>query len=489
MRIRAPFSAPLVLFAGSVLLAQAAVAQLSLTVLHSFTGGADGQQPQAALVQATNGVLYGTTYMGGTNNAGTVFKVNPDGSSNVPIYQFPKNPFSPGGLSDPSGLIQGADGALYGASGGGGNGWGSLFRINLDGTGYTNIHVFNSSGGGAYQPSAALLQGSDGYLYGTTMYGGAYSLGTIFKVRPNGDGFVQLRSLGGSYDAQQPFAPLIQGQDGFLYGTTQLGGNTAVGGASGFGTIFKISSDGSTEVILHNFQPAVNDGHYPHAALVQSANGTLFGVTYEGGSTTSVDGSGYGTIFKLNPDGSGFTILHNFDPTVAGGDGKYPWPSLVIGNDGALYGTCSGGGSGTAPTGNYGAGTVFKINQDGSGYTVLYNFGSSSADGYSPRSPLVRASDGGLFATTPLGGANNGGVLFRLAPSPPVLALLTPTSGKQMQIGVRGAPRFDYRIEASTDHVHWVVFTNVYNSNGTVVISDPDAFKYSCRFYRAAWVP
>jgi uncharacterized repeat protein (TIGR03803 family) len=487
MRSRAPFERHLLLIGAGIFLAQAATAQLSLTLLHSFAGGVDGQQPQAALVQASNGVLYGTTYMGGTNNAGTVFKVNPDGSGNVPVYHFPRNPLNPGGLSDPSGLIQGADGALYGASGGGGDGWGSVFRINLDGTGYTNIHVF-SSGGGAYQPSAALVQASDGNLYGTTAGGGFYALGTVFKVGTNGDGFVQLRSLGGPFDAQQPFAPLIEGQDGFLYGTTFLGGISAVGGASGFGTVFKISTDGSNEMILHNFLPTENDGRYPRAALVQSADGTLYGVTSEGGSTTSIDGYGYGTVFKINPDGTAYAILHNFDPAV-GGDGKYPWPSLVIGNDGALYGTCSGGGSGTAPTGNYGAGVVFKINPDGSGYTILYNFGSTSADGYSPRSPLVRATDGGLFGTAPLGGAMNGGVLFRLAPAPAVISLIPPMSGNPMRIAVSSAPYFDYRIEASTDHIHWVVFTNLYNSTGTMVVSDPDALKVPQRFYRAAWVP
>jgi uncharacterized repeat protein (TIGR03803 family) len=479
---------PLLLIAVGISLAQAATAQLSLNVLHSFAGGLDGQQPQAALVQATNGILYGTTYMGGTNNAGTVFKVNPDGSGNVPIYHFPRNPFNPGGLSDPSGLIQGTDGALYGTSGGGGNGWGSIFRINLDGTGYTNIHVFSSSSGGGYQPSAALIQASDGNLYGTTMYGGSYALGTVFKLGTNGEGFDYLRSLGGPLDGQQPFAPLIQGQDGFLYGTTPLGGTTAVGGASGFGTIFKINTNGNSEMVLHNFLPTGNDGQYPNAALVQSADGTLYGVTYEGGNTTSVDGYGYGTVFKINPDGQGYVILHNFDPSI-GGDGKYPWPSLVIGNDGALYGTCSGGGSGSAPTGNFGAGVVFKINPDGSGYTILYNFGSTNADGYSPRSPLVRASDGGLFGTTPLGGELNGGVLFRLAPSPALISLIPPKPGKQMQIAVRSAPHFDYRIEASTDHVHWVVFTNLYNATGTMLVSDPDATKLPVRFYRAAWVP
>src|SRR5262249_30986285 len=135
----------------------------------------------------------------------------------------------------------------------------------------------------------------------------------------------------------------------------------------------------------------------------------------EGGSTSSVGGSGFGTVFEINPDGSGYRILHNFDPT-AGGDGEYPWPGLVIGNDGALYGTADSGGT-------YNAGVVFKINPDGSGYTILYTFGSNPGDGAHPRSPLVRATDGGLFGTAPFGGDMNYGTIFRLAPSRAVVSI------------------------------------------------------------------
>jgi uncharacterized repeat protein (TIGR03803 family) len=135
-----------------------------------------------------------------------------------------------------------------------------------------------------------------------------------------------------------------------------------VGGTSGFGTVFKLSTDGSTETILHSFLLDGTDGTYPYAALIQGADGTLYGLTYQGGTSTSVDGYGYGTLFKINADGSGYAILHNFDPEV-GDDGKYPWPSLVIGNDGALYGTCSGGGSHESPSPNFGSGAVFRFSR------------------------------------------------------------------------------------------------------------------------------
>jgi hypothetical protein len=132
---------------------------------------------------------------------------------------------------------------------------------------------------------------------------------------------------------------------------------------------------------------------------------------------------------------------------------------------------------------------VFKLNRDGSDYTILYNFGSTPADGYSPRSPLVRATDGGLFGTAPLGGENNGGILFRLAPAPAVISLIPATPEKPIQIAVTSAPYFEYRIEASPDRIHWVVFTNLYNATGTMQVTDPDAPNFPQRFYRAAWVP
>ena len=456
--------------------------QLSFTVLHSFQGGLDGQQPQAALVQAADGILYGTTYMGGSNNAGTIFKVNPDGSGNTPIYHFPKNPYNPGGLSDPSGLIQATDGALYGASGGGGDGWGAVFRLNTDGTAYTNLHVFSTLRGGGYQPSAALVQARDDNLYGTTMFGGAYALGTVFKLAPDGSGFAQLHSFGAKGDAQQPMAPMIQGLDGFLYGTTCDGGASAANGASGYGAVFKMDTNGAIETVLHSFLPSGGDGQYPFGGLVQGPDGTLYGVTQQGGSTSSGGSSGYGTVFKIGPDGSGYAILHSFDPAV-GGDGDYPWPGLVIGNDGALYGTADRGG------GSNDDGVVFRLNPDGSGYTILYTFGTATSDGSHPRAPLVRARDGGLFGTAQFGGDLNYGTLFRLAPAPARIALLSAAPGRPPQLSLTGAPHFAYRVEASTDHIHWTVLTNFLNSAGVMHFSDPDAPKFPMRFYRAAWVP
>jgi uncharacterized repeat protein (TIGR03803 family) len=456
-----------------------ASAQLSMTVLHSFTGGSDGQQPQAALVQATDGVLYGTTYLGGSNNAGTVFKVNPDGSGNTPIHYFANHSNNPFGLSYPSGLIQGADGGLYGTDGfGGAAGSGSVFRLNTDGSGFTTLHSFSPTGGAGYEPTAALVQGRDGNLYGTTQGGGNSGAGTVFKLGTNGTGFVQLYSFGGPGDAQSPQAPLIQGSDGFLYGTTSAGGASALGGASGYGTVIKINTDGTGESVLHSFLPSGNDGQRPYGALVQGKDGVLYGVTQQGGSGGS---TGFGTVFKLNTDGSGYAILHNFDP-AAGGDGSYPWSGLVLGNDGAMYGTTTYGGS-------HNQGVIFKLNPDGSDYAILYTFGSSPGDGTHTTSPLGAGHRRWFIWHGSIWRRHEFGTMFRLAPAPAKISLIKAMPEKSVQISLTSAPYFDYRIEASVDHTHWVVLTNVYNSTGMMQITDPDAPKLPQRFYRAAWVP
>lgn len=466
--------------AGALCFIHNAPAQLSLTVLHSFMGGADGKQPYAGLIQGTDRALYGTTYMGGSNNAGTIFKVNPDGSGNTPIYHFGASNIDPFGLVYPSGLIQGADGGLYGTTGFGGSaGRGSVFRINTDGTGYTVLHSFGSSGG--YEPTSALVQGRDGNLYGTTQFGGSSDSGGVFKLSTNGTGFVELYIFGASAgDARSPQAPLLQGIDGALYGTSSAGGTSALGGASGYGSVFKLNPDGTGEMVIHSFLPSGGDGQRPYGGLIQDGTGALYGTTQEGGSMANGGSSGSGTIFRLNPDGTGYTILHSFTPQA--GDGKYPNSALVLGNDGALYGTTESGGSNSL-------GTVFKLNSDGSQYSVLYSFGSIPGDGSYPKAPLVRAASGGLFGTAQLGGQTNSGTIFRLNPSRSVVALVTAVPSHSLHLSLTATPDFQYQIQGSTDRVHWVVLTNLYNSTGVVQFTDPDMSKTPLRFYRGAWVP
>jgi uncharacterized repeat protein (TIGR03803 family) len=295
------------------------------TVFYSFA-----TVPYSGLVQGSDGNIYGTTASGGTSGRGTVFKITPSGTESV-LFSFPA------GSSDPyTGLIQGSDGNFYGTTGANGTSDdGTVFKVTPSGT-ETVLHAFAKSGSDGEIPYAGLIQGSDGNFYGTTYFGGASGLGTVFKVTPSGTETVLYSFTGGS-DGEHPYAGVIQGSDGNFYGTTYFGG------MSGYGTVFKLTPSG-TETVLHTFSGGSSDGAYPEAGVIQGSDGNFYGNTLQGGT------SGLGTVFKLTPSGTE-TILHAF---AGGSDGANPPANLVQGSDGNLYGTTGAGGT-------QGYGTFFKV--------------------------------------------------------------------------------------------------------------------------------
>jgi uncharacterized repeat protein (TIGR03803 family) len=202
------------------------------------------------------------------------------------------------------------------------------------------LHSFHVFANGAY-PYAGLVQGSDGNFYGTTYNGGMGGYGTVFKISINGV-LTSLYSFTGGNDGANPRAGLLQGGDGNLYGTTSGGG--AYGSSSGgYGTVFKISTNGAL-TSLYSFTRGT-DGAYPDAGLAQGNDGNLYGTTTGGGGTNHA-----GTVFKIGTNGA-LTSLYSL---TGGNDGGSPYGGLVQGSDGSFYGTTSGGGQG-------GAGTVFRL--------------------------------------------------------------------------------------------------------------------------------
>ncbi len=366
-----------------------------------------GQNPIAGLIEGSDGALYGTTPDGGSGGEGTVYKLNRDGSGCTVLWGFSSG--GGDGSTPHGGLVEGGDGALYGTTLLGGSGYGgTVFKLDRDGSGYTVLRTFTASGSDAYYPRAGLIEGSDGALYGTTLLGGSGYGGTVFKLNRDGSGYTVLWSFSsGGGDGYYPIAGLIEGSDGALYGTTHSGGS------GGLGTVFRLNADGSGYAVLWSFSSSGGDGYYPIAGLIEGSDGALYGTTGSGGSG--------GTVFRLNRDGSGYAVLRSF--SSSGGDGYYPYAGLIESSDGALYGTTMRGGSG-------GGGTVFKLNRDGSGYTVLWSFSDSGGwrDGYTPYAGLIEGSDGAMYGTTAHGGDASRGIVFRLSfnqdITAPVLTLL-----------------------------------------------------------------
>jgi len=242
------------------------------------------------------------------------------------------------------------------------------------------VHTFRPGG----QPLATLLDGGDGYFYGTTSEGGADDLGTVFRVDAAGN-FVTLHSFRGPEGAF-PVGPLIRGSDGSFYGTTSNGGDSLY-----YGTVFRMNSSGEVTA-LYSFHFAA-DGASPVAGLVEGQDGLFYGTTGIGGAPGS-----YGTIFRIDAAGQ-FEVLHAF----VGSDGAYPKAELVFGPDGALYGATQNGGF-------YDGGTVFRMDTSG-GFTSFYSF-TGNSEPASLSSPLLLASDGFFYGTAPAGGGH--GAAFRM---------------------------------------------------------------------------
>ena len=257
------------------------------TILWNFGAPNDGANPQAGVIQGSDGSFYGTTTVGGTHNGGTVFTVTPAGVETV-LWSF--DYFNTGNPGPYAGLIQASDGNFYGTTfGGGTNGTGTLFKITPDGA--ESVLWNFGSGTDGYSPGGNLLQASDGTIYGTTYYGGPHGGGTVFSITLAGAETV-LWGFGAGNDGRVPEAGLSQGRDGYFYGTT------AEGGQSGSGIVFRITPAGAETVVwdFGIFGPDNQNGIKgvgPYAGVIQASDGNLYGTTYGGGT------SALGTVFKV----------------------------------------------------------------------------------------------------------------------------------------------------------------------------------------------
>jgi uncharacterized repeat protein (TIGR03803 family) len=334
------------------------------------------------------------------------------------IHNFPASGPEPSHPS--SGLVQAADGSFYGAAGGGATSSGTIYRMSAGGL-VTNLFSFrytNSTYPDGSSPGGLLI-GNDGALYGTTAAGGASwnptdgGYGTVFRLTTNGD-FKTLTSFFGT-NGNEAFACLTQGSDGSFYGTTQLGGS------SNYGTVFTVTTNGLL-TSLYSFHNDTN-GSYTRAKLVQYSDGSFYGTAQQGGAY------GEGTVFKISTNGI-LTTLASFG-REPDGFAAYPSAGLVLAPDGNFYGTTAGGGT------NGNLGTVFRVTPAGV-LTSIFSF--NGTNGNDIESAMTLASDGTLWGTTRYGGAtydgtygSGFGTVFQITTNGALnmLISLSPATGSQ----------------------------------------------------------
>jgi uncharacterized repeat protein (TIGR03803 family) len=384
----------------------------NLQTLVSFEAS-DGSLPSTALAQGVDGNLYGATW----GNNGTIFKVSPSGEFSS-LYSFCTKSGCPDG-SFPQGLTLAPDGNFYGVTqSGGANSQGTLFRITPAGV-LTTLYAFCSQPNctdGA-QPVRALSESIDGYLYGTTTLGGVSGEGTIFKVTLTGKltTIYSFCAKAGCADGAEPYGALIRASDGSFYGVTALGGNTEDPICIyGCGVVYKLT--GKSEIkTLYRFCSKLQcvDGAVPSDRLIEAANGNFYGTTDVGGA------GGQGTAYEITPSGQ-LTILHSFCHGSCS-DGFVPYAGLIQGTDGNFYGTASQGG-----TGLYG--TAYSITGNGT-FSTLFSF--DNTDGAVPVAALTQATDGTFYGSTQQGGESGLGTLFSLSNGLGPFVQSVPTLGKR----------------------------------------------------------
>ncbi len=357
----------------------------TFTVLHSFTDGSDGANPEGALIQDSTGNLYGTASGGGEDRSGVVYEISTAGTETV-LYSFKGGK---DGAGPTTSLVRDREGNLYGAALiGGSDDYGTIFRIDASGKEEV-LHSFGSIKDDGCYPAQGLVMGESGVLFGTTAQCGSHNRGTIFKV-DGARNFTILHSSIQSPDGGRPYdGHLTMDKLGNLYGLTTGGGHNQ-------GVVYKLSRDGRFS-LLHSFKGGTEDGCNPYGSVMQDQAGNLYGTTPDCGS------NGYGVIWKLSKTGKE-TILHNF----AGGteDGCQPRGGLTRDSQGNFYGVTYECG-----TNDYGA--LYELSASGT-YTVLHSFDES--DGADSTAEVLWTTSGTLYGAAQDGGAYGWGTMWEYVP-------------------------------------------------------------------------
>lgn len=399
-----------IVFIFCLAMAGVSAASDTFTSLASFNKTNGNEPNHTALIQATDGNLYGVTSYGGANGSGAVFRISPSGTLS-PVYSFCSLASCADGENPYTSLIQGSNGDLYGTTySGGASNNGTLFKITTSGT-LTTLYNFCSlaSCADGSGPEGQLAVDGAGNIYGTAYSGGASNFGTVFKFSTKGV-LTTLHSFSGA-DGENPEGGLTAAS-GVFYGTAQYGG------AKGDGTVFKITTAG-VETTLHSFTGS--DGLNPKGWLVDVA-GTFYGTTPYGGANNE------GSVFKMTAAGA-VTTLYSFCSLASCADGASVTAGLMQATDGNLYGVTDIGGANND-------GTVYELTLKGA-LTTLHSF--DNTDGYGPQGTVLQDTNGDFYGFTEFGGSSGDGTVFSIATGLKAFVMLESTSGTHgSKVGILG---------------------------------------------------
>lgn len=392
----------------------------------------------------SGGTLYGTTQVGG-NGSGTIFAVNTNGTGYTVLHTFVDS----AGSCPYAGLSLSGN-KLYGTTPGGG---GIVFSMNTDGTGFSVLHS-----GGSLMAEVTLAGNT---LYGTTQ-------GDVFSVNTDGSGYAEIHSFSeASYNTSLKLYTNWDGSDSWgsvVLSSNVLYGTAGYAGPNGCGTIFAVNADGSGFTVLHAFAGGA-DGATPLCGLVMVGN-VLFGTTYYGGA------AGQGTVFSMNTDGSGYTVLHNFGGSP---DGANPRENMTFAG-GMLYGTTLNGGTG--------AGAIFAISTNGSSFTVLSAL-NCNTDGNAPQGGLAMSGNT-FYATASYGGTNGSGTVFSLKLPVPAIAGLAIQGANLIVNTTNGMAGGAYTVVTSADYSlplsQWTpLASGIFNTNGNSTLTATNSVNPSAK--------
>lgn len=402
----------------------------------------DGKDPRCTLVNDGT-FLYGTTASGGINDMGIIFKIKPDGTSYAKLLDFDGTNTGAAPMQNAL-LIDG--GYLYGMTKTAGlNGKGTIYKIQMNGSGFQKLFDFSGTATGANPQGALITDGN--YLYGTTEQGGSNNLGVIFKIMLDGSNFSKILDFTGSINGQYPESSLV-------YDGTYLYGVSLGGGSINYGTIFKILTDGSGYVKLHDCTAAGTIGNSLYGGLILNG-GYLYGM-----ASSSLP-NGYGTIYSIKTDGTRDTTLHSFAGPPDGGSSL----GHLLFDGTFLFGMTYDGGV-------FNKGIIFKMNLDGTNYTKLFDF-TGTVNGGSTRGSLI--SDGtSLYGTNLNGGSNNLGTVFKFQYN--LATNITSKNDNDLSLGIFPNPSSDAVTIKSTKEGNYILINSLGETIKTVALNTNNNF-------------